>query len=180
MFWQPEEVDRLLAILLEMGVGDRIMCSTRLEAISIYNRLARTLSASGFPWRGWQCQSKFKRVKGALFGMLEAWQGIPPYKARPPHFQKRLSLWYQAGSPPWDQRRHASLCCIVGHSHTLGLMYISPTVTIYLSNYALCLCFASIGQTRQSVTIQRTEHQDHLTRDHLDLRPLETRPCLPI
>lgn len=106
-FWQAEKAHRLLSVLLDMGVGARIMQSTHLK--TIYSTCSRE-------WQelcvlqdlstlvGNAVQTKCKRLKGDFYEALECWQGIPDYRPRPPHFNLLYQLWEQAGKPSWWER----------------------------------------------------------------------------
>lgn len=53
VFLQPTETERLLSILLKMGVGGRVMSSPHLETSTLFNGVARrTLPTSGFVGNG--------------------------------------------------------------------------------------------------------------------------------
>lgn len=99
IFWQGEEVELMLATLLDLCAGRRVMRSTHLPTILLFRRVACTLGTAGYPLN-------FKVIKAAFFKAMEDWQGIPRFSARPPHFQVLHQLWEQGGRPPWREQRH--------------------------------------------------------------------------
>ncbi|XP_054826092.1 uncharacterized protein LOC129323588 [Eublepharis macularius] len=109
VFWRDEEVETLLELIARSGKSERVMKSTHLPTKVIFHKLARQMSARGYPRTPEQCRSKFKRVKGDFYGALEAWQGIPRQSGKPPYFSNMMNLWDLAGRPSWQTRRHAAV-----------------------------------------------------------------------
>ncbi|KAL8213417.1 UNVERIFIED_CONTAM: hypothetical protein K2H54_064219 [Gekko kuhli] len=128
VYWQDEEVDLLLEILLEIGAGAVVMPSGRLPNAELFSKAARRLTAAGYPRSSEQCRAKFKRLKASFFEALEKWGGIPPKKKRPLFFQPLFRLWEQAKRPSWLHRRAAEAC--VQWSATLQRMFVLVTLAL--------------------------------------------------
>ncbi|KAL8163490.1 UNVERIFIED_CONTAM: hypothetical protein K2H54_024088 [Gekko kuhli] len=105
VYWLDEEVEMMLEALVDMEAGDRVMPSTHMETISLFDTVAEALRGGGFIRSGDQCRAKFKREKAFFFDALEDWQSIPPRGSRPPRFNLMRRLWEQGGRPGWRERR---------------------------------------------------------------------------
>lgn len=104
-FWRNEKVARLLQIMEELDMRDRVMPSTHFPNI-LFNRVVKNLT--GFQWFGTQYRDKFKRVKAAFYEALEQWQGVPPMRARLSYFNSLHHLWNKARHLDWRERQHVS------------------------------------------------------------------------
>ncbi|XP_053148484.1 uncharacterized protein LOC128343441 isoform X2 [Hemicordylus capensis] len=97
--WREEEVDMLLGLLQESEMVERVMSSTPLPSLSIFEGIARIMADAGFNRTAAQVRSKFKRIKATFFEALERFQGHPPPRHRPPHYDEMWILWEAAGRP---------------------------------------------------------------------------------
>ncbi|KAL8168714.1 UNVERIFIED_CONTAM: hypothetical protein K2H54_013594 [Gekko kuhli] len=107
VFWQEDESELMYRVLYERGFGDRVMCSTHMETLSVFEEVASALTEAGHPRYAAQCRTKFKRDKAEFYDALEYHHGIPPVGGRPPRFNLLRRLWDQAGNPSWELRRPA-------------------------------------------------------------------------
>ncbi|KAL8207459.1 UNVERIFIED_CONTAM: hypothetical protein K2H54_056711 [Gekko kuhli] len=107
IFWQEDELELMYRVLYERGFGDRVMCSTHMETLSIFEEVASAVTEAGHPRSAAQCRAKFKRDKVEFYDALEYHNGIPPVGSRPPRFNLLRRLWDQAGNPSWELRRPA-------------------------------------------------------------------------
>ncbi|KAL8182186.1 UNVERIFIED_CONTAM: hypothetical protein K2H54_046964 [Gekko kuhli] len=105
VYWLDEEVEMMMEALVDMEAGERVMPSTHMETISLFDQVAEAMRGGGFRRSGEQCRAKFKREKALFFDALEDWQGIPPRGSRPPRFNLMRRLWEQGGRPGWRERR---------------------------------------------------------------------------
>lgn len=70
-YWQDDEVEVLLGLVLRSRDLSLLMRSTHLHTTRAYERLSRRMAAKGFPWTCQQIRSKFKNVKNAFYSSLE-------------------------------------------------------------------------------------------------------------
>ncbi|KAL8186162.1 UNVERIFIED_CONTAM: hypothetical protein K2H54_065596 [Gekko kuhli] len=101
VFWQEEELEVMYRFLHQHGYGERVMSSTHLETLSIFEEVAQALREAGYPRSASQARAKFKRDKSEFFDALEMHGGVPPIGCR------LRRLWDQAGNPSWELRRPA-------------------------------------------------------------------------
>ncbi|KAL8187185.1 UNVERIFIED_CONTAM: hypothetical protein K2H54_036706 [Gekko kuhli] len=126
VYWLDEEIEMMLEALVEMEAGDRVMPSTHMETISLFDRVGEALRGGGFRRSGEQCRNKFKREKSFFFDALEDWQGIPPRGSRPPRFNLMRRLWEQGveyisspGETPHFEEEGERVECISSPGETL-------------------------------------------------------------
>ncbi|KAL8221348.1 UNVERIFIED_CONTAM: hypothetical protein K2H54_066267 [Gekko kuhli] len=104
VLWLGEEVECMIQTLLDQEAGPRVMTSTHLETMGIFEEVASAMRAHGYRRTGAQVRAKFKREKAAFFDALEDWHGLPPPGYRPPRFRLLRALWEQGGRPGWRLR----------------------------------------------------------------------------
>lgn len=110
VYWVDKEVELMLKLLHDAGVGRRVMTSMHMETISIFEAVVAGLKSARFHCEPGQARSKFKHEKSAFFECMQAHDGRPPRRDRPPHFRLLKRLWEQAGRPHWTQRHPGSEC----------------------------------------------------------------------
>ncbi|KAL8221124.1 UNVERIFIED_CONTAM: hypothetical protein K2H54_059663 [Gekko kuhli] len=107
VFWQEEELEVMYRFLHQHGYGERVMASTHMETLSIFEEVAQALREAGYHRSASQCRAKFKRDKAEFLDALEMHGGVPPIGCRPARFNLLRRLWDQAGNPSWELRRPA-------------------------------------------------------------------------
>ncbi|KAL8177417.1 UNVERIFIED_CONTAM: hypothetical protein K2H54_004281 [Gekko kuhli] len=78
MLWFLEEVEYLLRMLYQLEAGPKVMPSTHLETLEVFEEVAQCMATRGYCWTAMQYRVKFKREKATLFDALEDWEGIHP------------------------------------------------------------------------------------------------------
>ncbi|KAL8199263.1 UNVERIFIED_CONTAM: hypothetical protein K2H54_038906 [Gekko kuhli] len=78
VLWLGEEVECMIQTLLDQEAGPRVMTSTHLETMGIFEEVASAMRAHRYRRTGAQVRAKFKREKAAFFDALEDWHGLPP------------------------------------------------------------------------------------------------------
>ncbi|XP_060118352.1 uncharacterized protein LOC132589624 [Heteronotia binoei] len=90
--------------LYRLNAGERVMPSTHLESLSVFQKVADTLNEKGHRRTVNKVRVKFKRLKASFYDALEDWGCIPPMEGRPPFFDLLHKLWEQGGKPGWCER----------------------------------------------------------------------------
>lgn len=110
MYWSNKEVRLMLRCLLDLEAGERVMRSTSLETLSVFQKVVEYLGKRGHQRTPQQARAKFKLEKGAFFANLEENKG--DYSDAPNGSQQRLlhELWVQGGCPSWQNRIAGSKC----------------------------------------------------------------------
>lgn len=68
----------MLHRLLEMGVMRRVMLSTHVESLSVFQSLVEVMNGEGYQHTASHTHSKFKHEKGAFMDCMQAHNGRPP------------------------------------------------------------------------------------------------------
>lgn len=106
-FWQPEEIDLMLDLVLESRHVGLLMRSTHLPTKRAYIKFAREMAAQGYNRSGPQINSKFKILKAKFLASMQAWHGEPSEDGQTQFHDKFMAIWERAGRPNWEDRHHA-------------------------------------------------------------------------
>lgn len=94
----------MLRSLVDMEAGERVMKSTNLETLSLFQRVSQSLAEGGHQRTAQQARAKFKMEKSAFFACLEENGGDQSDAPEGSRMWLLHQLWVQADRPTWERR----------------------------------------------------------------------------